>query len=153
MRRRAIRPRASWAIVPLAVLVGAGAGYGVGVAADTDKVGATAIGAAVGLLAGAVFLFAWLQTHPRVSGPGGAYKLTGIPTTGLDDISKETAAGLLQALADAFREPAGARGDRARHTGTGRSRRRYRLVAARPAGRGGGRARIAPRGSDRRAVR
>ncbi len=96
MKRRAIRPRASWAIVPLAVLVGAGAGYGVGVAADTDRVGATAIGAAVGLLAGAVFLFAWLQTHPRVSGPGGAYKLTGIPTTGLDDIGKEEAAGLLR---------------------------------------------------------
>ncbi len=95
MSRRAIRPRASWAIVPLAVLVGAGAGYGVGVAADAEPA-AAAIGAAAGLLLGGLILFAWLRTHPRVLGPGGAYKLTGIPTTALDDISREAASGLLR---------------------------------------------------------
>ena len=43
-----------------------------------------------------MLLFVWLRTHPRVSGPGDAYKLTGIPTTALDDISEETATGLLR---------------------------------------------------------
>ena len=93
--RRTPRRRAAWAIVPLATLVGAAAGYGVGVVADAE-VTATVTGAVVGLVLGAMLLFVWLRTHPRVTGPGDAYKLTGIPTTALDDISSETATSLLQ---------------------------------------------------------
>ncbi len=95
--RRPVRPKPSfsWAIVPLAVLVGAGAGYAAGVAADAEEV-ATVTGAAVGLALGLASLLLWLRAHPRVRGTGGAYKLTGIPTSALDDITNEAAAGLLR---------------------------------------------------------
>jgi len=95
--RRPVRPKPSfsWAIVPLAVLVGAGAGYGAGVAADAEDVG-TVTGAVVGLALGLASLVLWLRAHPRVRGTGGAYKLTGIPTSALDDITDEAAEGLLR---------------------------------------------------------
>ena len=89
------RPSFSWVILPLAVLVGAGAGYGAGVAAGAETVG-TVTGAAVGLALGVVSLLLWWRAHPRVRGTGGAYKLTGIPTSALDDLSEEAATGLLR---------------------------------------------------------
>jgi hypothetical protein len=95
--RRAVGPRPglSWLVVPLGILVGAGAGYGLGVVAGAE-VEATATGAAVGLALGTMALLLWRRAHPRVRGTGGAYKLTGIPTSALDDISKEAAAELLR---------------------------------------------------------
>ncbi len=149
--RRPMRPKPSfsWAIVPLAVLVGAGAGYGAGVAAGAETVG-TVTGAAVGLALGVASLLLWLRAHPRVRGTGGAYKLTGIPTSALDDISEEAADRAAPALAHPLHGLSGACGDRAGLARPGGPCRRHRGLASRAAGRGVGRK---PAATDRRRTR
>jgi hypothetical protein len=96
--RHRVRPRAgrSLAILVLAALVGAGAGYGAGEYMDADDpVLAAAAGAGAGLLLGAALLLLWRRAHPRVRGPGGAYALTGIPATRLEEVDGDSAHALL----------------------------------------------------------
>ena len=92
-RTRGLQPGPLWLIVPAAGILGVAA-YAVTEATD-GGVAAGAVGAAVGIVIALALLLAWQRAHPVVHGTAGVYGLIGIPCSALDDMSDDTARGLL----------------------------------------------------------
>jgi hypothetical protein len=92
-RGRGLHPGPGWLIVPAAGILGV-AGYAV--IESTGGLAAGIAGAAAGVvIALLLLLFVWQRSHPVVRGTAGVYALTGIPCSALDEMSDDTARGLL----------------------------------------------------------
>jgi hypothetical protein len=92
-RGRGLHPEPVWLILPAVGILGVAA---YAVIESTDGLAAAVAGAAAGVvIALLLLLLLWQRAHPVIRGTAGVYALTGIPCSALDEMSDETARGLL----------------------------------------------------------